>query len=168
MKNIKFYLYIVLKIFVAMVVATLPLSMLMLFVQKSSEIVRASVIIGVFVAFYLYIYDLFFTRRQNRAFIDRTKPEDMAEASRNYFMEYTLRETLVHAVILIPIEAIAFFAWRSSGKLDYASIATVVVVVLFPLVSYCASKRRIDKEAKKIIEVLEMRKRNSDYRRNNF
>ena len=162
-KHLKFIFFSLLKVLAALIIATLPMSTVMLFVQSSNEVTKAAVMIGIFVVVYLFVYDLLFTRLQNRAFINETKPEDMQMAFRNYFKDYTLKETITQAVILLPFGLASFFAWLSTGKIDYASIACVIVVVLFPAVSYFASKRRIEKEVKKIIEVQEMRKRSRDY-----
>ena len=162
--NIKSLASTFLKAFGALVLASFPLSAVAPFAEIARENVKAFISIGVFVVADLYIYDSFFTQRQNRVIIDRTKPEDMASASRNYFREYTRKEAIVHAVWAIPLGIIPFLAWLSRGKVDYASVGTMIVAVLFPLVSHFASKRRIDKEAKKILEVLEIRKHSGDYR----
>ena len=161
--NIKFFLFAFLKAFGALVLASFPLSAIAPFAEIARGNATALISIGVFVFFDLFFYDFFFTRRQNRVIIDRTKPEDMAEASRRYFKEYTRKEAIVHVVWAIPLGIIPLLKWLSLGKVDYASVGTMVVAVLFPLVSYYASKRRIDKEAKKILEVLEMRKHNRSY-----
>ena len=161
--NIKSLVSIFLKVFGALVIASFPLSVVAPFVENAREGVKAFIAVSVFVVADMFIYDLLFTRRQNRVFMNRTKPEDMASASRNYFREYTRKEAIVHVVWAIPLGIIPLLKWLSLGKLDYASVGTMVVAVLFPLVSYYASKRRIDKEAKKILEVLEKRKHNRSY-----
>lgn len=162
--NVKFFVIAFLKAFGALVLASFPLSAIAPFAEIARGNATALISIGVFVFFDLFFYDFLFTRRQNRVIIDRTKPEDMASASRNYFREYTRKEAIVHVVWAIPLGMIPFLAWLSRGKVDYASVGTMVVAVLFPLISYFASKKRIDKEAKKILEVLEMRKHSEDYR----
>ena len=151
-QHLNFFVTTLLKMFVATVIASFPLSYVRIWLQHSSEVVKAIITIVVFVTVYMVIYDLFFTRRKYRVLIKQTKPENISEVSRDYFKEYVRKETLVHAVVLVPLGLITFFVWFLSGIKDYASIATMGVAFLFPLVSCCILKRRIAKDTKRSLK----------------